>query len=199
MKNVVLIPAAIVLLSAALPTVALGKGASEAKITGPGLATPIFLAGEGQVGGEQLTRIAEVAGFFPASFGQVPDPMVDTRPSGDLGPRYRITYLMPGPDNELDTIRQDLYPYARPSPVSYTPPGQSFFGTERTRGGWFVAPMSSLKDALVEAGLPQDPPTAGGGSALPWNVVGLLAALGGLLLGALAVVVLGRRPHPTTQ
>jgi hypothetical protein len=51
MKRLALIPFAIVFLSALLPTVALGKGASEAEIIGPGLANPISLAGEGQAGG----------------------------------------------------------------------------------------------------------------------------------------------------
>jgi hypothetical protein len=200
MKRVALIPFAIVLLSALLPTVALGKGASQAEITGPGLADPIFLAGEGQAGGERLMRLAEAAGFFAATFGQTPDPMLDRRPTGSLGPRYRITYVMPGPNNELDEIRQDLYPYAQPTPVSYTPPKQPFFGTEQTRGGWYVASTSFLKEALVQAGLPQNPPTEGNGSTFPWMVVGPLAALGGmLLLGAVAVVVIRRRPQAATQ
>jgi hypothetical protein len=200
MKRLALIPFAIVLLSALLPTVALGKGASEAEIIGPGLANPISLAGEGQPGGERLMRIAEAAGFFAATFGQSPDPMLDGRPTGSLGPRYRITYVMPGPNNELDEIRQDLYPYAQPTPVSYTPPKQPFFGTEQTRGGWYAAPTSFLKDALVQAGLPQNAPTGGNGSTVPWMVVGPLAALGGmLLLGAVAVVVIRRRPQAVPQ
>lgn len=200
MKRVALIPFAIVLLSALLPTVALGKGASEAEIIGPGLADPISLAGEGQAGGERLMRIAEAAGFFAATFGQIPDPMLDARPTGSLGPRYRITYVMPGPNNELDEIRQDLYPYAQPTPVSYTLPKQPFFGTEQTRGGWYVASTSFLKDALIQAGLPQNAPTGGNGSTFPWMVVGPLAALGGmLLLGAVAVVVIRRRPQAATQ
>jgi hypothetical protein len=145
-------------------------------------------------------RIAEAAGFFAATFGQSPDPMLDTRPTGSLGPRYRITYLMPGPNNELDEIRQDLYPYAEPTPVSYTPPKQPFFGTEQTRGGWYVASTSFLKDALVQAGLPENAPTGGNGSTFPWMVVGSLAAIGGvLLLGAVAVVVIRRRPQAVTR
>jgi hypothetical protein len=200
MKRLALIPFAIVFLSALLPPVALGKGASEAEIIGPGLANPISLAGEGQAGGERLMRIAEAAGFFAATFGQSPDPMLDGRPTGNLGPRYRITYVMPGPNNELDEIKQDLYPYAQPTPVSYTPPKQPFFGTEQTRGGWYAAPTSFLKDALVQAGLPQNAPTGGSGSTFPWMVVGPLAALGGmLLLGAFAVVVIRRRPQAAPQ
>jgi hypothetical protein len=195
----VLIPFATVFLSALLPAAALGKGASQAEIIGPGLADPIVLAGEGQAGGERLVRIAEAAGFFAATFGQSPDPMLDTRPTGSLGPRYRITYLMPGPNNELDVIKQDLYPYAEPTPVSYTPPKQPFFGTEETRGGWYVASTSFLEDALVQAGLPKKTPTGGNGSTIPWMVVGSLAAIGGvLLLGAVAIFVIRRRPQAVT-
>jgi hypothetical protein len=199
MKRAALIPFAIVLLSALLPAAALGKGASQAEIIGPGLADPIVLAGEGQAGGERLMRIAEAAGFFAATFGQSPDPMLDSRPTGSLGPRYRITYLMPGPNNELDEIRQDLYPYAEPTPVSYTPPKQSFFGTEQTRGGWYVASTSFLKNALVQAGLSKNAPPGGTGSTFPWMVVRPLVAIGGmLLLGAVAVIVIRRRPHAVT-
>ena len=57
---------------AALPSTALGKGASEATITGPGLSDPVSLAGEGQPGGAALMQIAEAAGFFPAVFTQTP-------------------------------------------------------------------------------------------------------------------------------
>ena len=199
MKRLALVPFALALLALLLPTPALAKGASEAEITGPGLSGPISLAGEGQAGGEQLMQIAEAAGFFPATFGQIPDPMLDEKPAGALGPRYRITYVMPGPNNELDDIRQDLYPYARPAPASYTRPGQPFFGTERTRGGWYVA-ATPFKDALVAAGLPRNAPTGGDGSPIPWAVVGPLVALGGVLfLGALGIAVVRRRPEAAAQ
>jgi hypothetical protein len=51
------------------------------------------------------------------------------------------------------TIRQDLYPYAKDGPVTYTRPGQRFFETETTRGGWYRA-STALKETLVQAGLP---------------------------------------------
>ena len=96
-------------------TSALAKGASEARITGPGLGNGITLPGEGQVGGGQLAQLAEAAGFFPSVFVTDPNPMLSTRPQGALGPRYTITYVMPGPSG-VDELRQDLYPYAQPSP-----------------------------------------------------------------------------------
>ena len=90
-----------VLAAALLPGAALGKGASEATIVGPGVDGPITLAGvssRGQPGGDLqlLARIADESGFFSAVFSPTPDPMLDERPGGALGPKYTITYAMPG-------------------------------------------------------------------------------------------------------
>lgn len=84
MKRRVLVPLAVAVLAALVPTAALAKGASEAEIAGPGLDNPISLTGEGHLG-EQLMQIAEAAGFFPAVFDQSPDPMLAEPPAGDLG------------------------------------------------------------------------------------------------------------------
>jgi hypothetical protein len=143
--------------AALLPTAALGKGASEATIAGPGLDRPITLAREGQVDGEALMRIAEAAGFYPGVFQQTPDPMLDARPRAELGPMYTIEYVMPGPRNEQDTLVQELYPYATPTPITYVSGGQPFWSSEVTRGGWFVA-GTTLKRLLVDAGLPATAP-----------------------------------------
>ena len=56
MKQLVLFSATVALVAAFIPTSALAKGATEAKITGPGLGNGITLAGEGQVGGTQLMQ-----------------------------------------------------------------------------------------------------------------------------------------------
>jgi hypothetical protein len=172
--------------AAVLPATALAKGASEAEITGPGLSGPIELSGSGEPGsGEELGAIAEAAGFFAAVFGQSPDPMLAERPQGALGPRYTIAYVMPGPAGEEDTLLQDVYPYAKPHPVTYTKPGQPFWTTERTQGGWYVASYSGLGDLLVSAGLPSSPPSGGGdGGGAPWVLVGSL-------LGAAAIAGVG--------
>jgi hypothetical protein len=146
--------AAALVAAALVPGLALGKGASAATIRGPGLETPVRLGGSGEPGsGAQLGRIAQSAGFFQAVFGQTPDPMRAHRPRGILGPRYRITYVMPGPSGDAGRIRQYVYPYAKPAPVTYMAPGQRFWTTEETRGGWFVA-SSTLRRQLVVAGLP---------------------------------------------
>jgi hypothetical protein len=183
-----------------LPAAALGKGASEAAITGPGLDGPITLAGEGQPRGEELMQIAEEAGFFPAVFSQVPDQMLDARPDSALGPKYRVEYVMPGPNNEEDRLVQDVYPYATPSPVSYVEPGQRFWTTEQTRGGWFVG-TQTLRDLLVAAGLPASAPSdEGTPSDSPWFVFGpILGLVGAGMLGGLAIALLRRRPQTGDQ
>jgi hypothetical protein len=172
----------IVAVALALPAAALAKGPSEAVVTGPGIDDDngIVIAGLGDGSG-----LTQASGFFQATFGQSPDPMLDSAPDGTLGPKYRIRYTVPGPSGQDDTIVQDVYPFAEPSPVTYTPPGQTFFGSERTRGGWFVGTVG-LRNILVHAGLPAESPigdTGGGGSGRtvwPWvaGALALLAALG---------------------
>jgi hypothetical protein len=181
------------------PTAALAKGASEATITGPGLGDGIRLAGEGDPGGGALMQIAEDSGFFPAVFPTTPNPMLSERPDGELGPRYTIVYVMPGPSGVVDEIRQDVYPYATPSVVSYTKPGQPYFGTERTVGGWYVA-GPTLKDDLVAAGLRATaPPVAdGAGREIPWEAFGVLALLVALAGLGLVVVRSRRRSDAAT-
>jgi hypothetical protein len=199
MRRVVLCTCLGILAAALIPASALAKGASEATIAGPGLAKPIQLRA---VGGSEtagpLADIAQAAGFFPGVFGQEPDPIALERPDGPLGPRYTITYVMPGPDNERSTLVQDVYPYAEPYPVTYTEPGQRFWTTERTHGGWFVARWEPLKDDLVAAGLPATPPAVGGGDGggFPW-IGGAVAALATLVGAAvLAAFLVRRRPDP---
>jgi hypothetical protein len=166
----------------ALPAAALAKGPSEAALTGPGLDNDgIALTGLGDDSG-----IVSQSGFFPAAFGQSPDPMLAAPPGGKLGPKYTLTYTVPGPSGSDATIVQDVYPYAEPEPVTYMPPGQSFFDTEQTRGGWYVS-TTGLRELLVDAGLPAEAPAPGTGGSVkpiwPW-VVGALALLAALGLAA---------------
>ena len=84
----------------ALPAAALAKGPSEAVVTGPGTDDDgIVIAGLGDESG-----LTGQSGFFPATFGQSPDPMLASAPEGDLGPKYRIVYTVPGPSGSDDTI-----------------------------------------------------------------------------------------------
>jgi hypothetical protein len=173
---------------------ALAKGPTTATIDGPGLLEPVSLSGS--EGSGPLGEVAMSSGFYPQVFRQEPDPVLRSRPKGDLGPRYVVLYAVPGPDNGANLIRQDLYPYATPSPVSFMEPGQSIFGIEKTYGGWYVS-GGQLKEILVAAGLPRTRPTGSDSPSVPWTLVGALVGTGALLAGsAVAVVVVRRRPHP---
>jgi hypothetical protein len=200
------------MLALALVPSALAKGPIEASIEGPGLQSPITLGGAGPdalAPHQPLMRLAEGAGFFPAAFGRASwddgdprtkesDPMLPGRPSGALGPRYDVTYLVPGPEGVEDVLHQHLYPYAASGPVSYMPPGQPFFGWRETAGGWFRA-MPVVLRTLVAAGLPATPPAATGRAPgdtfSPWLFAAVVAGA-----GAVAVVVgaalVRRRLHP---
>jgi hypothetical protein len=135
----------------ALPATALAKGPSEATITGPGLDKAIKISGPEQEGSPMMD-LADAAGFFPAAFGQTPDPMTYSRPKGNLGPKYSIDYVVPGPDGGNVKIHQDLYPYAKPVVWTHMAAGQPIFDFE-THGGWFTD--SRLKEILVAKGLPK--------------------------------------------
>jgi hypothetical protein len=180
----------------ALPATALAKGPSVASIDGPGGGGGITFTGYGESAGQSLGDLTLLAGFFPAAFGQEPDPMLRSRPKGDLGPKYTITYTVPTGTGVADKIRQDLYPYAARGPVTYMKPGQKVFGT-KSPGGWFQAERQ-LKDILVSAGLPATAParatpteTSSTGNSFPAGLVALVA--GGLALALATVLVLSRR------
>jgi hypothetical protein len=183
----------LVLALLALPAQALGKGPIAATMEGPGGGGGITLSGD--EGSGPLGNLTQQSGWFAAVFEQEPNPMLAARPKGDLGPRYTVTYAVPGPNNDTSKIVQDVYPYASSGPVTYVAPGQPIFDME-TRGGWFQA-GPDLKETLVAAGLPE---TAAAGSSgdtsFPTTTVSLLAfAL--LLVGATAVLLRRRaRPAP---
>jgi hypothetical protein len=182
MKRLLLVLA---LAALALPATALAKGPNEAKITGPGLDKAIVISGPEEEG-SPVMAFADAAGFFPAIFGQQPDPMLPGRPKGDLGPRYTIEYNVPGPEGEDYTLEQDLYPYALPSAVTYTKPGQAVFDMT-TLGGWWTD--ASLKDQLVALGLPKTA-AAGENASTSSSSAGFLST-GSLGLLVLVLLVLG--------
>jgi hypothetical protein len=181
----------------AMPAQALGKGPSAATLEGPGGGGGISFSGD--EGSGPLGNLTQQSGWFAAAFAQKPNPMLAARPQGDLGPKYTVTYTVPGPNNDTFVIRQELYPYASPGPVTYMAPGQPIFDME-TRGGWFQA-GPDLKETLVAAGLPETlvaaglPETAPGGSSddtsFPATTVSLLAFA--LLLAGATAVLLRRR------
>jgi hypothetical protein len=186
-------------LALVMATPATAKGPSAAKITGPGIkggSISLKASGGGDpMPGTPLGDLTESSGYFPALFGQVPDPMLHRRPAGDLGPKYTAEFTVPGRYGRTSIIRQDVYPYATPKPVTYTKPGQHFFDVERSKGGWYVA-KPDLKTTLVDAGLPRTAPTAssGGGRIPSWGVLTTIAVA--LLLLALTFTFHRRRLGP---
>src|ERR1051326_4688432 len=125
MRGRVLLTVAVVgavLLGSATP--ALAKGADQATITGPGLTKTIVVGGSGEPGqGTSLSDLAEGSGLFDAMFNETAATLSANRPAGTLGPKYTLTYRIPGGEKPA-MVRQDLYPTATGGPVTFTPAGQ---------------------------------------------------------------------------
>lgn len=116
----------------------------------------------------------------------------------ELGPRYRMTCRFFG----ANRIRQDLYPYAKGGPVTYTPPGQRVAEGQPWGGlispGWYRSPPGFFH-YLVDHGLPERnpvapaapgetaPDTGSGAQTSLW--AGTVALLVGLLLSLAAFAV----------
>jgi hypothetical protein len=193
----------ITLVALVLPTAALAKGPSSASIEGPGVST-ITISGDGEDGGAStFGQLTEAAGFFPAVFRPSPDPMLRRQPKGVLGPRYTITWVLPTPAGK-STLHQDVYPYAKPHPLTYMARGQTFYDGMTTNGGWYVG-GAELKQALVSVGLPAQQlnaviatkPPAGGGSGRSAFALAGIAAAGtvALVLVLLLAIRIRRRPR----
>ena len=141
------------LVALVLPAAAVAKGPVSASISGPALERSLTIRGDGEGPGTALGTLADASGFFAQMFGQSPDPTLAVRPGGTLGPRYRVVYVVPGPNNIQSRVVQNLYPYAKPVALTYMKPGQTFWDSERAHGGWYRA-STGLKKMLVRAGLP---------------------------------------------
>jgi hypothetical protein len=178
-----------------LPDLAAAKEPTRATISGAGLHKRLTMGG-GNYTSTPIGRLTTDSGFFPAAYGQSPDPMLQGKPAGPLGPRYAIAWKVPSGGSVVFRIRQDLYPYARGGAVTFTKPGQPIFGTT-TRGGWYRDP--ELKRTLVGLGLASTAPrgTSGGN----WTLIGALAAAVAVLAVLLVLWRLrGRQaPLPASQ
>jgi hypothetical protein len=147
-----------------LATPALAKGPSQARITGPGLAHPIVVSGNGEPGQPgMLATLALQTSLFSVMFGpNAPEPpqLRTPPPTASLGPRYTIIYTVYGeftrPGQQFGQIRQDLYPRAVGGPVIHTPPGQP--GGPVPFFGWFRA-SRHLPRTLAKLGVPPRPGT----------------------------------------
>ncbi len=195
MRARVLFAGAVALSTAVLAGPASGKPAiAEASISGPKLDGVIRIqapdtdglweAGIDMGGGRADTRADSVEELGLTS--------------ADLGPRYLVTYRF---DLSDALIRQDLYPYAKDRPVTYTPPGQKLAGRRSLSitAGWYQSSLDVF-DYLVDHGLPETNPVApiasdeaepdpasGVQTAPSAGIVLVLVGLAALSLAALAV------------
>jgi hypothetical protein len=180
------------------PSIAAGKGATRATVEGTGLDEGGITFASGTEGdppsGSALDQLIQDTGFYPSAMGQDPSPLEPSRPAGDLGPRYTVTYTLPGPNMSRSEVKQDLYPYAEGGPVAFVAPGQPIFDTQ-TKGGWFRA-LPGLHELLVDHGLPANAPVAAAddGFEIPWSATAV-TALVVAVLGGLALVAYRRRPR----
>jgi hypothetical protein len=92
------------------PSPAFAKGPNKAVVSGPGLTHPITLTSD------EVPFI-----FFMSRPGR--NALLPRRPGGPLGPRYTVTYPAVWGAHSGKVI-QYVFPYARPRPVTYTPPNQ---------------------------------------------------------------------------
>ena len=118
--------------------------------------------------------------------------------STDLGPGYLVTYRF---DLSDVLIRQELYPYAKGEPVTFTPSGQELnVGINMSiTAGWYQSSLGFFH-YLLDHGLPETnpvpsvatrepvPDTAPGAQPAPWSgIVVVFVGLGALSLAALVV------------
>jgi hypothetical protein len=192
----------------------------EARINGPGL------GGRGvHIAGRAIAPMTESGIDLANGRGYA---MVDSiaelgLTAAELGPGYVVRYsFYLGRSKPPRIVRQELYPYAKGGPVTYTSPGQRLGGPASLSitAGWYRGSAAFL-DFLVDQGLPEtnpmvvadrafDPDTAPSSGLWRWIAVAFaavlaLAVVSGrlrrrlLAVARLIVVVDGVRQHRRTQ
>jgi len=178
------------------PAAATAKGPSAASVTGPGLRHAVNIEGYGEGGNDTaLGILVSDGGFFSQAFGATPS-ATTSRPLGGLGPRYEVTYTVPGGPNGDSTLHQDLYPYAVKGAVTYMAPAQKFWDTQSTPGGWYQG-TAALRGMLVKAGLP---PRASARKTRAERRIGVAGGVGaGVALAAGALALFRRKRERSTS
>jgi hypothetical protein len=121
------------------------KGAESVTIAGPGIGT-VRLDYTRGVGGLDLNDVSNTTRIYDI-FDRANAASLGTRPTGDLGPRYVVTYIFGDA-----AITQEAYPLAEGGPVVYFPPDQALWDLP-VAAGWNAAP-SELRTLLAELGAP---------------------------------------------
>ena len=157
--------ALIAVVSLVLPAAAFAKGPAKASIAGPGIATVTISGREGST--TPFWRLVEATGWFEAAYGPR---LPEVPPAGELGPKYTITWAVPSSNR----LHQDVYPYAKPFPVTHMARGQEIYDTP-IKGGWFVGGQK-LEKALGRIGLPAEPPPTPRAAGSELQTSGIAAA-----------------------
>lgn len=160
---------AVIAVAAAVATPALAKGATQASITGPGLAGPVTISAPSEAlpgQSDTLSSLAEQTGLFTVLFGpgsgtpDGPSPVRTPPAAASLGPKYTLTYTVPGvtpqPGQPDGQVRQYLYPRAAGGPMIFTLPGQQGFGQPLQATGWLRG-TPQLTATLTRLGVPAGP------------------------------------------
>jgi hypothetical protein len=126
---------------------------AKATISGPGLAEKVRIEAS-DTRGLWESGIDVAGGLEDARADSVEE--LGLTPA-DLGPRYLVTYRF----FREDRVRQDLYPYAKGGPVTYTPAGQRVAEGQPWGGvvsaGWYRSSHRFFQ-YLVDQGLPRRNP-----------------------------------------
>jgi hypothetical protein len=163
---------------------------AEAHISGPGLG-----------GGGLRISAAATEGMWESGI-DVAGGLDDTRPdsvvelgltAAELGPRYVVTYRFDAGSTAAEIVRQELYPYAKGGPITYTPPGQRMAKGLPWGGaisaGWYQSSLEFFH-YLVDQGLPEtNPVVAADRESAPDTVPAAGPTLWGWIALALAGLV----------
>jgi hypothetical protein len=159
MRARALFGAAVAALVLALSTPAAAKvGIAEVRISGPGLGAGGLVIYPPASEGMWDSGIDWAGGLDDTRAGSARELGLT---AADLGPRYVATYRLGAGTERAETVRQELYPYAKGGPVTYAPSGQRIaeglpWGAAIT-AGWHQS-SSEFFRYLVDKGLPESNP-----------------------------------------
>jgi hypothetical protein len=143
--QITLVAGLVVALTMVAAPTAQAKGAESATIAGPGIGT-VRLDNTTAPSDIDLDDVVNATGIYDI-YDQANATSLGKRPTGDLGPRYVVTYSFGDA-----AITQEAYPLAQGGPVVYFPPDQALWDLP-VASGW-RAGASELRTVLAELGAP---------------------------------------------